>query len=228
VDAKNEHAKHHEQCDETAQAPEVDARGRDIADTAVGRPVVGVAVVGARAGGGGDPGGPEEEPRHLQAFFGSGDRIRKEAVIGLAPAEGVFPHLCNLRQRLSLWRREHQHIVFRVVAVGADFLSQLEVDDFLFEAPQGHVVLAVVLSGKVIADAVTHEVQGVGREFRTALGTMTPNAAVIHESVPLVDILALHDVRFNEKQVPPLIHDLPRIGRQVIFGEISTADEEQG
>lgn len=71
----------------------------------------------------------------------------------------------------------------------------------------------MLLLGQGVSHRIAYQMEGGGRELHAPLGTMTPDASMIHQSVTLIDILSLQDIRFLEEHPALLIHHLPGIRR---------------
>ena len=222
---EDEQAQSHKQRDDPADRPNVGFRGRHVPYAAVGRPIVGVAVICARTRGGCDPGGPVEEAADLLPFLSGGNGSGKESVGCIAVAKRALPELLIRCQGLHLGRAQPQGAGRGIVGVRFHLATRAQFDQIAFFAGQLGVAPPEGRSREVLTDRFACPMERHGGKLHAALGSVPPHAAVIHEPISLVHILSSQDIRSRKKQIPVRSGNPFRIRRRLPIGKYAANEQ---
>jgi hypothetical protein len=154
------------------------------------------------------------------------DRIGKKTIADFTVFKGFSPVLHHTLQAFDLSVGELERIAGGIIAVGFDLSPGFDIDDVLLQIIELGIGFAVIRRGQVIADGLSHDVQGCGGKLRTPLRTVPPDRPMIHQAEALIDILAGDDIRALKKYVAAGIDDLCGIRRQVIFHGDAAAQQD--
>ncbi len=116
----------------------------------------------------------------------------------MAFVESFLPVLNNPVQCCHLGRREGKGIGGRVIPIGLDFVLGPDIDHPLFELTQIGIRPTIFILGERVTNRLGDQVQGCSGKFGPTLRPVAPDSAMVHEPVPLIDILAGDDVFFFE------------------------------
>ena len=102
-------------------------------------------------------------------------------------------------QAFDLGVGEFERIAAGIVTVGLELSFGFNIDDVFLQIIELGIRFAVLRHGQVIPDSLGYNVQRCRRKLRASLSSVTPDRSVIHQTVPLVDVLAGHDIRAFKK-----------------------------
>ena len=167
---------------EREHAPDDHVRRRLVLDARLGRPVVRVGVVVARALGRRRPRRPPEEGRELREVTAIGDRLLAQAVLRRGLGEEAAVVADEPAVRLGLSGGQGQRAGALVVAIRAEVLDG---------PPRRRVRPAAAVGAR---DEVRGAAQVVRRVVRAEVGAVPEHRAVLHEAVVQEDLLTLAHV----------------------------------
>ncbi|MNV23187.1 hypothetical protein D3C71_1141920 [compost metagenome] len=183
-------------------------------------PVVGVRRRGAGALGGGGPGRPEEETRHLRAPLGAGQGVllHGEVLAGLVQRGHVAEELVVVqrghRDRVGPHRGHRGHTRLGAVGVGAVLGLHAVAQHGLGGGVDVRKRLAVrALSGHV-KPVEQLAVQPVGCPVGRLVGAVAPDGTQLHAAHRLPGGLSVEDAVVGEKHFTPCRGDLRGDGRR--------------
>ena len=205
-----------EQQDQREHRPHHDIGRRLVVDARLGRPVVRIGVVLARALGRSRPRRPGEECGQLPQLRAVGDRLGPQAAPGRRVREEARVVADELPERVSLRRAERERAAPLVVAVGPEVLDR----------PAGGRVRP--RAAVAALDEVRRAAQVIGGEVGAQVRAVAEHGAVLHEPVVQEDLLALADVRAGVEHRALRVDDTlghRRLGHVGAIGE-QPEDEE--
>jgi hypothetical protein len=201
------------------RAPEIGRAARPVPDQGFVGPVVRVRIVLPGALGHGRPGRPREIGGERPHLPGRLDVGRRQARGRRQPAEIRLPFLLLGIERGDLARGEHERAGRGIVTVHAQVPARQAGRDVRVLLRQlGEGAAEALPRVGVVAD-LRKAVQVFGAVIRPEVGAVSPERAVLHETVLEEHLLAAEDRLLIEHLCPACIRDSRRDRRRVGIGE---------